>query len=257
MTFPLLTAKQLKIFLLTTASVGLSLPSQAATLDLSSWDSTGDVSSSISQVSISNHALQNDDFPSVNGLHNFSGNAAVDSFSLTNFLGINNFALDGLDLFDDAAIEGSAIQQTITIKANERLVFDWTFLTNEDPLTAAGAFGTIGDYAFIVIDGIVTPLFEVVADGNQLTNSASNYISEANGTFTTSFFTSEQNVTFGIGIVDIGDGTISSGLTIQNVKTEPVPEPLTILGTVTALIIGSIKKMKIANSVVYDKKNLN
>lgn len=204
-----------------------AFPSVAASFDFSTFADTGDATTSINGASISTST-------DTIAAENFSGNGAVSEADLTNFLsGVNSGDLDGSNFFFDTAREGSAIQQNnFSVSAGETISFDWTFFTNETPPD----FGTIGDYAFVVIDGTVERLFELNADGGDLTSSGTAYASQASGTFTRTFSTA-QTFDFAIGVVDIQDTSNSSGFQVSNTSTTAVP--FEVEGTMGLAFLGA------------------
>ncbi|MCJ8283221.1 MAG: PEP-CTERM sorting domain-containing protein, partial [Rivularia sp. ALOHA_DT_140] len=133
--------------------------------------------------------------------------------------------------FSGAAFEGSAIATSLNVRKGDRLIFDWIFLTND----------TFDDYAFFVANGVVTKLAEV---SNASVNSSTNFNLETGARTFSYTFANTGNYQVGIGVVDIGDFGSTSALQISNAQTEPVPEPLTILGTAVAGGFGVIYRRK-------------
>lgn len=127
--------------------------------------------------------------------------------SLEGFLGVAAGSLDpDPDNFIFSTF-GSAIKQTFTnINAGDVLRFDYSFATADSDR----AFVTINDSAIAL--GAGTPF---------------SYSFESAGTY---------NV--GIAVVDVEDAIGSSQLIVSNAKLNPVPEPITILGSLTALGFG-------------------
>lgn len=195
------TKKAVALSILSLGSFTVADPSYAVSInfDTSNWDALGDVLQSPSQAQLTNSAGANDD----NGIdRRVSGNTAVDTFSLERFLGFNAGTLDV------NSTEGSAIARTFNnVMAGDAISFNvgFDFL---DP----------GDRAFVAI-------------GNQIsyltTNTTFNYT-----------FPTAGNFNVGIGILDFTDFNNSSKVTVSNGNFQPVPEPLTILGSMTALSLG-------------------
>ncbi|GAA6615499.1 PEP-CTERM sorting domain-containing protein [Scytonema sp. NUACC26] len=201
-------AAALSVFSL--SSFIIATPSFAASVDLGSWKRSGDVSQTVGQATLTNAATDgNDDFSSnPNNIVNVSGNAPIDPNlgigPLETFLEIAPGTL-GLD-----ATEGSAIKSPIALdfQSGDIFSFDWEFVSN-DPSN---------DRAFVTIANLA-PFF---LNGNS-------------GRFSYSFKTS-GSYSIGIGVFDGGNDVIgSSKLVASNANVEPVPEPLTILGSMTAL----------------------
>ena len=205
-------------------------PAQAVSIDLGSFTRVGDVDAIGNQANISTASSTfQDDFPQPAGRFNYSGNNPVAAGNpLEIAVGLNPDDLDN-DLFN-AAFEGSAITSNLNVRKGDRLIFDWNFLTND----------TFDDYAFFVANGVVTRLADV-----SNANNASSFFNSETGTATFNYtFANTGNYQVGIGVVDIGDFNGTSALEISNAQTEPVPEPLTILGTGVAAGFGLILRRK-------------
>lgn len=146
-------------------------------------------------------------------------------------MGLNPGDLDNpADPFFGAATEGSAITTNLNVRQGDRLIFDWNYLTND----------ASNDYAFFVANGVVTRL----ADVSNASNNSTNFYSETGARTFNYTFANTGNFQVGIGVVDIGDFSSTSALQISNAQTEPVPEPLTILGTAVAGGFGVMLRRK-------------
>jgi hypothetical protein len=183
-------------------------PSFAASLDLSSWDRSGDVVAVPGQATLTNAFSDGTDDASN---YNVSSNDPTDINSLETFLGLNSGDL-GLD-----ASEGSAIKKAFNVVAGDVISFDYSFLTY-DTLSS--------DRAFVTISNSVIPL----------TGS-----SPLSYTFATSGI---YNI--GIGVVDVDDTFGSSILSVSsaNYQSKLVPEPSIILGCIVAGSFGVKFKRK-------------
>ncbi|MGB6295514.1 MAG: PEP-CTERM sorting domain-containing protein [Rivularia sp. (in: cyanobacteria)] len=215
---------------LTSTSLVFANPAQAISINLGSWSEVGDVEFSGNQANISTaSSTAQDDFPQPAGTFNYSGNNPVIAGTpLETAVGLNPGDLDN-DLFN-AATEGSAITTNLNVRQGDRLSFDWNYLTND----------SFDDYAFFVANGVITRL----ADVSNALNSSTNFNLET-GTRTFNYtFANAGNYQVGIGVVDIGDFNSTSALQITNAQTEPVPEPLTILGTAVAGGFGVMLRRK-------------
>ncbi len=208
-------------------------PAQAVSIDLGSWTKVGDVDAMGSQANLSTaSSTAQDDFPQPAGRFNYSGNSPVMAGTpLETAVGLNPGAFDNpADPFLGAASEGSAITTNLNVRKGDRLIFDWNYLTND----------TFDDYAFFVANGVITRLADV-----SNANNASSFFTSETGTRTFNYtFDNAGNYQVGIGVVDIGDFSSTSALQISNAQTEPVPEPLTILGTAVAGGFGVILRRK-------------
>lgn len=209
--------KAVAISLFSLGSLTIASPSFAASLDVGSWTRSGDVSQTPGQATLTNAfpGGLDDTAANPNNISNVSGSEPTFISNLETFLGVNQGAL-GLD-----ATEGSAIQTALNITGGDVFSFDWNFLTNDDPGL---------DRAFVTIVN------------SALGNSVIPLTGSSRFSYT---FTTAGNYNIGIGVVDanagdpIGAGTSgSSRLIVSNANVEPVPEPLTILGSLSALGFG-------------------
>jgi hypothetical protein len=103
-------------------TLGLTNPVKAASLDLTTWDTLGDVNLvNNNQVLLSNDADLDDDIElgAASGSFNFSGTPAADNVfgDLEFFLGLNQGYLSG----SGEVIEGSVIQTELTVQAGDEL----------------------------------------------------------------------------------------------------------------------------------------
>lgn len=212
------------------SSLVFTNPAQAVSVNLGSWTTVGDVNAIGNQADFSTASSTTaDDFPQAAGTFNYSGNNPVaGGGAIETAVGVNPGELDN-DFFD-VATEGSAIASNLNVRKGDRLIFDWNFLTND----------IFSDYAFFVANGVITRL----ADVSDASNSSSFFDSET-GTRTFSYtFANDGNFQVGIGVTDIGDFNSTSALQISNAQIEPVPEPLTILGTTVAAGFGVMFRRK-------------
>jgi hypothetical protein len=149
---------------------------------------------------------------------------------LETFLG-----LSAGELTNWGATEGSAIKQEITVNAGDVLTFSWNFLT-DDPLNEQ-----YNDFGFFSITGSSTRL----GDTYSPTSLSFSRLAQETGYQPFSYtFASAGTYTLGFGVVDVdrdggGDTSVNSALLVDNVNVESVPEPFTILGTLTALGFGA------------------
>ncbi|MBW4615537.1 MAG: PEP-CTERM sorting domain-containing protein [Desmonostoc vinosum HA7617-LM4] len=196
---------------LSLSSFTIASPAFAASLDLSNWDKSGDVVAVPNQATLTNAFADGTD-DDVN--YNVSGNDPDYISSLETFLGLDSGNL-GLD-----ATEGSAIKKAFNVLAGDVISFDYSFLTYDTSLS---------DRAFVTISNSVIPLTG---------NSSFSYTFATAGTY---------NV--GIGVIDVIDNIGSSTLSLTNASVtnanpQPVPEPLTTLGSILAGGFGVMLKRK-------------
>ena len=130
---------------------------------------------------------------------------SVTDAELETFLGLDAGDIDNLSNGD--ATEGSAIQLApITIEAGQVLSFDWNFLTNE------GTPSFFNDFAFVSIDSA-----SELADTNSTFVLSSSPFFEETGYQTFTFESAvDTTITVGLGVVDVGDDVVNSGLLIDN-----------------------------------------
>ncbi|KYC40909.1 hypothetical protein WA1_25170 [Scytonema hofmannii PCC 7110] len=130
------------------------------------------------------------------------------------FLGLEAGSLDNLG--NGGVIQGSAIRQTFTANAGDILTFNWNFLTNEK----AQVF-PFNDFSFVSISSL-----SELADttfSSSVTSLTTQFFDETG--FQTFSFTipTTGTYTLGLGVADVGDNTIDSGLLVDNVTLTSVP----------------------------------
>jgi PEP-CTERM motif len=134
--------------------------------------------------------------------------SAVPESQLETFLGLEQGALTGLN--NGPVMNGSAIQQMITVQAGATLSFDYTFMTNE-PLS--GGLAQINPFAFVT-----TPQLIDFADTFSPLVPSPSPVPFANWTGSTSFsevFATAGTYDLGIGIVNVTDNMYSSALLLD------------------------------------------
>ncbi len=151
-----------------------------------------------------------------------TGPGSVPVAALENFLGLALGAIDSLGN-EQEATEGSAIKAAspIFLEMGDILTFDFNFLTDE-----IQADDDVNDFAFVTIN----PLFEladVFGESAELfeTSEGTRFADEI-GFQTFEFIapaTGEYEL--GIGVVDVSDFVVDSGLLVDNVTITPGAEP--------------------------------
>ena len=155
--------------------------------------------------------------------------------ALEQFLGLTVGSLDGLGYGE--TFGGSAIKQTFTANAGDTLSFDWNFLTNEDSSSANN------DFAFVI-----ALASSGLADTNSVFLPSSTMFGRETGFQKfSSTISASGSYTLGIGIINVADGEVQSGLLVDNVSTTPisttaVPTPALLPGMLTALGLGVLRK---------------
>ena len=244
---------------LTLSSLMISPSAQAALLNpgfengLANWTATGDVSLDTGilgsgplfgnfQALLTTSSLEQDDFPSLAGAFNFSGNPAVSAGSpsaLETALGLPAGALDLSPLLQ--GFEGSAIVQDFTVEQGETISFSWNFLSNDSDSDFPLTLESPRDYAFVVLDGAI--LTTLADTSSPLLSSSSTIFSRETGF---QLFTSDPLSagvhTLGIGIVDVQDTFSTSALLIdapQEPSVTTTPEPNSKLGLLLLVTFGA------------------
>lgn len=139
-------------------------------------------------------------------------------------LGLKSGALDSLN--NGNVTEGSALQlKPITVKAGDVLSFDWNFLTNE------GLPSFYNDFGFVTISSTSSEL----ADTNSnFFFSNTIFLSETGYETFTYQFTQAGTFTIGLGVVDVEDTDVDSGLLVDNLK---IVSPVKVIGTAKADVL--------------------
>lgn len=191
---------------------------------LANWDSFGDVivSGGVNPRAVLSTASSFDDDDGLGiGYNNNSGVTAVDLGAVSNLAGVSVLNLD----IGGTAYEASAIRQSFAANAGDLITvsFTWAFLSLEAAAT---------DFAFTAVNNSVVKFADVTSvpaasvfngtfgDFNNVTwnwnNNTVSYTANANGI-----------QSFSLGVVDVGDYTLTSELRVDNVSilVTAVPEP--------------------------------
>lgn len=143
----------------------------------------------------------------------------VSDNTLESFLGLNPGDIDNIGNGD--AIEGSALRKTITVEAGDVLSFDFNFLTDEETPTF------FNDFAFV---SITSNTLSELADTNSFFElSPTQFFEETDYDNFTFEFSEAGTYTVGIGVVDLIDTVVDSGLLVDDFKIVSASEA--ILGT--------------------------
>jgi subtilisin family serine protease len=148
-----------------------------------------------------------------------NGTGAISDAQLETALGLDAGAIDALG--NGNATEGSALQfQPISVQAGDILSFDWNFLTGE------GTPSSFNDFGFVAISN--SSLSEL-ADTNSTFIPFTGSFSEQTGYATFTYeFTQAGTFNVGVGVVDVGDTSMDSGLLVDNFQV--VADPLRNFG---------------------------
>jgi hypothetical protein len=152
-----------------------------------------------------------------------TGGATFDDSITEKFLGLETGSLNNLS--KGQVNKGSSIQQIFTAKAGDILSLDYNFLSNEvlPPIS-------FSDLSFVSIssssDSSISSLLELADRSNATFATSQTDFFEETGFQTFSFkLPTTGTYTLGIGVINVGDNTLDSGLLIDNVKVISVPEP--------------------------------
>ena len=160
--------------------------------------------------------------------------------SLENFLDVSSFFGEGL--LEDA-IEGSAIKQTFTAQVGESLSFAWNFLTNES--VGDNSNPDFNDFAFATLSNNSQNLFFRLADTttNFFARDSDSSFFEETGFKSFSFtLPTDGEYTLSVGVVDVGEPTIISGLLVDRVQA--VPETSSTVSLLILGILGAFSRLK-------------
>jgi hypothetical protein len=123
------------------------------------------------------------------------------------------------------AVEGSAIATsfiTSSTSAFNTLTFDYNFLTDE---TRAGA-GFVEDLAFYVLDGEIGYIDGQNGHGHDPLTATPFFTETGYRSLSITIPTGGIH-RFGVGVIDVEDGIVNSGIVVDNVRLIAVPEPRT------------------------------
>jgi hypothetical protein len=160
---------------------------------------------------------------------NSSGSIAVPD--LETFLGLELGSLN--DLGNGITYNGSVIKQTFTANAGDILTFDWNFLKKEEPDPI------FNDFAFVSVNSLSTLASPLKSSLVPFSNVDQQFDQQTK--FQSSSFTIPNTGTYtlGLGVANVTDTTGDSGLLVDNVSLKPIPEPSSVLGTLTLGALGA------------------
>lgn len=196
---------------------------------LSSWSYYGDVAASAGSATLTTASLYADDPPAAAGAFNLSGTSAVEVGTGSGLEVVAGLSIGSLDP-DPAnavfAMEGSILSQSFDLQAGQSLSFDWSFGSNEDPVSG------MNDYAFVIINGTLSQLADVVNG-------------PASGHFSQSFAT-DQTISLIFGVVDVNDflGTSSLSISQVSVTSQSVPEPASLALALGGLALCGLRRRR-------------
>lgn len=136
----------------------------------------------------------------------------ADAVDLAKFI---NIEIDALNKIGEA-FECFAIKTSFTVEAGETLKFDWNFLTDDFQ-------SSNNDFAFFTLSGENTKLADTFSTFSNSLNNPTSFLYQTRFQTATYTFTTAGTYTFGVGVVEVGDGSIDSGLMIDNVSLSRPP----------------------------------
>ena len=152
------------------------------------------------------------------GARNVSGHDPLAAgFDLEAFAGVAPGAFDPDPAHFVVAYEGSAASQGFAAAAGSTLSFKWdlsTLETSSDP--------SVADVAFVVIDGQVITLANSLAATSTI--SGGDYASQTGWLDFSTTFANGGSHTIAFGVVDVGQYTDTSALSVSAVNLSAVPE---------------------------------
>ncbi|WP_199192138.1 PEP-CTERM sorting domain-containing protein [Chlorogloea sp. CCALA 695] len=218
--------------LLSLSTVLVAAPSQAAVINGSfeSGDFTGWEKIGTAAVDTNAYGVDTTD-----GYYQASlvTNSKAPAVSIEKFLGLTRGSLSTLG--NGVANSGAAIKQTFTASAGDVVSFDWNFLTNEGTPNARN-----NDFAFFSLTGLT----ELADTTVSFVDSLSEFREETGYQTTSYTIATAGNYTLGFGVINSGDRKVQSGLLVDNVSSEPVPEPASMLGILAFGALGGKKLLK-------------
>ncbi len=242
----ILSYKMITFAVIPLLSIGITPKTLAANLDLQEWEKFGDVliENTGQKAKLSTDATfffgfgDDSDVGAHDGEFNQSGQLAefIGFEGLEEDLGI---PVESLDV-EGFAYEGSAIKTELTVNRGDILSFEWQFFSNETSTEIEDELRPFKDYAFVLIDDKIMKLadYQKVVEQGLLEVETGIFDSKTQKEIWEYRFEAEGTYQVALGIIDIDDFLITSALSVENVKLQIVPEPLTILGTLTAIGFG-------------------
>lgn len=131
----------------------------------------------------------------------------VNVVELAKFLGVevNNLVEMG------EVYEGSAIKKSITVEAGDTLTFDWNFFTDDFRNQANN------DFAFFTLTSLgETKLADTFSRFSNNQNNPTSFLHQTGFQIASYTFTRGGTYSLGIGVVDVQDGAVDSGLMLDN-----------------------------------------
>lgn len=152
---------------------------------------------------------------------------------LATFLDVSPTSLNALEPNRRQGFEGSAIKTTFSVRAGDQISFDWNFLSDEQENEM------YNDFSFVTLSQMAPR--GLGSTFSELLSSDTDFRSETGFSKFSFTFLEAGEYTLGLGVVDVGDGAVDSGLLVDKVvlSRKPVmgsppptkvPEPASVLG---------------------------
>lgn len=156
---------------------------------------------------------------------------SISVVDLETFIGLELGSLNALG--NGITYNGSAIKQTFKANAGDVLTFDWNFLKKEEPDPI------FNDFAFVALNSLSTLASPLESSLVAFSNSENKFDRQTK--FQISSFTIPNTgiYTLGLGVANVTDTSGDSGLLVDNVSLKPIPEPSSVLGTLTLGALGA------------------
>lgn len=147
--------------------------------------------------------------------------AFIDTFSaqtaniidLAKFLGVESERLNERG----EVFEGSAMKTSFTVEAGDTLTFDWNFLSDD-------FHAQNNDFAFFTLSTLEDiKLADTFSSFSNSLNNPTSFLRQTGFNTASYTFATAGTYTFGVGVVDVGDGSVDSGLMIDNVVLSRPP----------------------------------
>jgi hypothetical protein len=115
-----------------------------------------------------------------------------------------------------------------------RFIPKWNFLTDDD---------AAADFAFVAVDGVMALLTDALS-ATLLTSSTPFGWETDLQMFESTPLTASGTHTLAIGVVDLNDFTLSSGLLVDEVSLVPLPATAWLLGVGLLPLVGTLVRRK-------------
>lgn len=181
-----------------------------------------------------------------------AGNAVIVPFisnfpNLEEFLEVSTFFGDNFlsSITTNEPIEGSAIRQTFQARKGQKLSFRWNFLTDE--ATGENADFNYNDLAFATLKFNQENFIFKLADTTStfLSQDSQTAFFYETGYHTFSYIIPESGeYTLGVGVVDVGEASVISGLLVDEAKIVPEASSVLSLFAVSTLGMGILKRRR-------------